>query len=110
MDDVTETVNTLLNKVHVAKLLVDKMRAMGEDPGKDEWVETTPEIIAHFMREGLGKAGYFIYQGVKICPYGMREKIMEEHAKPMQDRLHPQAGKVQQGTVAAASARERSAS
>lgn len=106
MDDVTETVNSLLNKVHQAKLLVDKMRAMGEDPGEDEWIETTPAIIAHFMREGLGKAGFFIYQGVKICEYGMKEKLIAEHGRSWQNIVHPSDGTPQQGSAAKADAKE----
>ena len=45
----------------------------------DEWIETTPEIIKHYNREGLGGAEYFIYSGVKVCEKGKLESILKDH-------------------------------
>lgn len=63
----TETPNDLLSKIAVAQ-------ANG-----DEWVETTLEVMTHFNRRGLGKATYFVMDGVKVCQYGDAGKLAAQH-------------------------------
>ena len=50
---------------------VDAAKMNGE-----EWVETTPEIIKYYNRNGLGKhSEYFIFQNIKVCLNGQGERI-----------------------------------
>ena len=45
----------------------------------DEWVETTPEIIKYYNRNGLGKhSEYFIYKNIKVCLNGQGDRIREQ--------------------------------
>lgn len=45
----------------------------------DEWVETTPEIIKYYNRNGLGKhAKYFIFHNIKVCERGQLQAIQSE--------------------------------
>jgi len=60
-----------------------------------EYVEATPEIIAHYNLRGLGtnpSTGkpneFFIYGGIKVYPIGMKEKIEAEQATPLHYKLH----------------------
>lgn len=55
---------------------------------REEWVETTPEIIDHFNKQGLGGARYFVYKGIKVCAEGELEPIQEYLAKTMEERVH----------------------
>ncbi len=52
------------------------------------WVETTPEIIKHFMPGGLQGVDYFIYHGIKVCEHGKSQEIMDKEAIPMNQRIH----------------------
>jgi hypothetical protein len=61
-----ETLNMFYDKIHRATI------------EKEEWIETSAEIMKHFNRNGLGKAKYFIFQNVKVCEFGQSEKIQEE--------------------------------
>ncbi len=61
-----ETTMDFLNKIEMA--IID-----GE-----EWVETSPEIIAHYNKRGLKNCGYFIFRNIKVCEYGQSEKIQEQ--------------------------------
>jgi hypothetical protein len=54
-----------------------------------EWVETTPEIIATLQPKGLGGAKYFIYNGVKVCEMGKIDEIETECNTPLHERIHP---------------------
>lgn len=54
----------------------------------EEWVETTPEIVKYFNRNGLKGADYFIYKGIKVCEYGKREAIVDHENEQMDYRLH----------------------
>lgn len=54
---------------------------------EEQWVETTPEVIAKLNRNGLGGAKYFIYKGVKVCEYGKVEEIIAEEDTPVSDRV-----------------------
>lgn len=83
IDDVTETVNEFLNKIAVAQ-------GAGE-----ESVETTPEIIAHFNKRGLGinpltgkPNRHFVYNGIKVYPNGERDQIEAEQDEPLGQRMH----------------------
>ena len=76
IDDTIETVRTFQDKIAVAQ-------SAGE-----EWVETTPEIIAHYNRKGLGGAKFFVFQGIKVCETGKREAIEKEMDEPLSARLH----------------------
>lgn len=70
-----ETVSLFLDKVAVAQ-------ANGE-----EWVETTPEIIKHYNRNGLKGSKFFIFQGIKVCEYGQSEKIEDENNTQLDVKL-----------------------
>lgn len=63
----------------------------------DEWVETTPEIINYFNRNGLGDAGYYIHEGIKVCLIGTRDKIIEKESQQMDRRLHGETEGVVEG-------------
>jgi hypothetical protein len=69
----------------------------------DEWVETTPEIITYFNRNGLGKdnAGkplqYFIYKGKKVCEFGKIDAIEAEEAEQIGTRLFGKAEGIVEG-------------
>lgn len=76
VDDTRETVYTFLDKVSRAKM------------EGDEWIETTPEIIHHYNRSGLNGAKFFIYDGVKVCENGMREKIETDMNEAMGIKIH----------------------
>ena len=43
----------------------------------DDWVETSPEIVAHYNRKGMGALPYFIYRGIKACEYGKAVSIQD---------------------------------
>lgn len=88
VDDKREVVSDFLAKVASAKA-----RAQAEKTKVAPWVETTPEIIAHFNPRGLGGAKYFTYDGVIVCERGQREAIQAELAKTLAEKLHgPQEG------------------
>lgn len=54
----------------------------------DVWVETTPEIMAYFNRNGMGGARHFIYKGIKVCLPGDAGKIEAEESKTAEERIH----------------------
>lgn len=63
----------------------------------NEWVETTPEIIHHYNRNGLGERDvlgkkipvrYFIFDGIKVCAQGDLDKILEEESTPVEVLVH----------------------
>lgn len=62
---------------------------------KVEWVETTPEVINHFNRNGVGKVGYFIFNGIKVCEVGKLQTILGEESIPLSERIHG----AEEGTV-----------
>lgn len=69
-------------------------RAKMEGPNGDDeliWVETTPAICRYFCRQGLGKAQYFDYQGVKVCENGKSEELRTEMARQIGDLVHKDA-------------------
>lgn len=76
LDDTLETVRTFLDKIHVAK-------ASG-----DEWIETSPEIIQHYNRGGLNGKNYFIFDGIKVCEFGMMDQILADENEQMQFKTH----------------------
>jgi hypothetical protein len=69
-----ETLSEFQAKIDRAKM--DGLQ--GDD--EDLWVETSPAICRYYVRVGLGKAGYFHYQGVKVCEYGRSEEIKKRDA------------------------------
>lgn len=83
VDDTKHTVHTFLDLISVAK-------SSGQ-----EWVETTPEIIAHYNRQGLKGAKYFLFNGVKVCEIGQKAAILAEIDQPLSVKLHgAEEGKV----------------
>ena len=52
--------------------------AMGPQDGEDmPWIEVTRDVLEHFNRgqmAGVDKAGYFVFQGVKVYEQGKREE------------------------------------
>lgn len=54
-----------------------------------EWVETSADIIKILQPRGMSGKDYFCYKGVKVCVYGMSDKITEEESKTIHDRMHP---------------------
>lgn len=71
-----ETINEFMDKIHQATI----------EGG--EWVETSPEIIKHYNRGGLGKAEYFVFQGIKVCEQGKREALEEKLGKQIGQELY----------------------
>lgn len=63
-----ETISDFLDKIAVAQM------------NSDEWVEVSPEIIAHYNRKGLGGAKYFIFQGIKVCENGTLDEILNSES------------------------------
>lgn len=53
-----------------------------------EWVETSPEVIAHFNPRGLGGAKHFCFQGVLVCAHGQSEAIQKDMDTPLSVKLH----------------------
>ncbi len=53
-----------------------------------EWCETDQSVIDRIMPRGLGPAKFFIYEGIKVCPYGQSEAIEAEMDIPIGERLH----------------------
>lgn len=66
IDDTADTVRTFLDKIAVAK------------GNQDEWVETSPEVIAHYNRRGMNGAKFFIFEGIKVCEHGKVDEIEHE--------------------------------
>lgn len=59
----------------------------------DDWVETSPEVIAHYNPRGLGGARHFCFQGVLVCEHGQSEAIQKDMDTPLALKLHgPQEG------------------
>lgn len=48
-----------------------------------DYVETAPEITAHFNPKGLGGVDYWIYKGVKIVSVGKQEAVDKFIKMPM---------------------------
>lgn len=76
IDDTKESVYSFLDKIATAKR-----------EGL-EWVETTPDMIRHYNRNGLNGAKYFVFEGIKVCEHGMSEKLEEDHSEDMAVKLH----------------------
>ena len=76
IDDVKETISQFMDRIAVAK-------ATG-----DEWIETTPEIVHHYNRAGLGGAEFFIYSGIKVCEHGKLEGILAKESTQIGQTLH----------------------
>jgi hypothetical protein len=80
-----DTINSFFDKIHQATI------------EGSEWVETTPQIIHHYNKQGLGKAEYFIFQGIKVCPYGQSERLQKELSRQLGSVLYgDQEAKVNQ--------------
>ena len=71
-----DTTFTFMDKISQAQL------------GDEEWVETSPEIMAHYNRKGMGGQEYFIFQGIKVCEYGKRQSLEDKLNEDMAIRLH----------------------
>lgn len=76
IDDRSDTLNSFEVKCLTAK------------NNGQEWVETTPEIIALMQPRGLGGSKFFCYKGVKVCEFGKSEEIQAECDIPMGKKLH----------------------
>ena len=68
-----ETISQFMDKIHEATM-----------EGK-EWVETSPEIVRHYNKSsgGLGRAGYFIFQGIKVCETGKSAGLAEKMGREL---------------------------
>lgn len=81
-----ETINSFFDKIHHATI------------HEEVWVETSDEIINHYNKKGLGKAGYFHFQNIKVCAYGQSEKIQKCLDRQLGDILYGESeGKVNLG-------------
>lgn len=60
-----DTINSFFDKIHLATI------------NEEEWVEISPEIIKHYNKQGLGRSGYFIFQGIKVCEYGKKDELQK---------------------------------
>ena len=87
IDDTKETMSAFHEKLAAAQA------------NRDEWLETTPEIIRLLMPRGMGDAGYFCFHGVKVCPYGKVKEIEDRCNAPLGNKKHgPQEAQVISGT------------
>lgn len=79
-------------KIKVLKdgAMIEEEVEIEEDVPDDNliWVETSEAICKYFVRKGLGKAGYFDYQGVKVCPHGNSFALRKQMITPMQEISH----------------------
>ena len=82
-----ETLSEFQSKVDRAKM----ENGFREDGDPEHWVETCPQIIKYFNRQGLGKSDYFIYQGVKVTEVGKSDAIKERLAKQIGQINHGNA-------------------
>ena len=88
----------LVDKEHVTTLTefqasVDQAKMNAAEEGTDTdpiWVETHPKICLYYNRRGLGKAGYFDFQGVKVCEFGKSEEIKARLSRQIDQINHPQ--------------------
>jgi hypothetical protein len=84
IDDVKETVSEFMDKIAQAK------------HAGEESIEASPEIIAHYNRNGLNGAKFFIYSGIKVYPTGKTQEIEDEINTPLGQTLHgAQEGKLE---------------
>ena len=87
----------LVSKEHIETLTefqakVDHAKMEGpQDDDEHVWVETSPAICKYYVRSGLGKAGYFDFQGVKVCEYGKSAEIKEGLAMQIGQLVHGDA-------------------
>lgn len=86
VNDVKETVSQFRDKIELAKV------------NGDEWVETSPEIIAHYQRKGMGPAQFFLFEGVKVCEYGKIDEILSKENQQMGVFLHGSREGLQEGS------------
>lgn len=83
VDDVKETVSSFMDKIARAK--ADGI----------EYIETSPEMIQFYNRNGLNGSEYFIYSGIKVFPEGKAEAILNKEAEQIGQRIHG----IQEGVV-----------
>jgi hypothetical protein len=81
LNDLKETVSQFMDKITQAQVLK-------ETGNGDGWVETDPAIIKLYNPKGLNGGKYFIYQGIKVCEEGLKEKILEEEDTQIGRKLH----------------------
>lgn len=63
---------------------IDHAKLTGE-----QWVETSQQIIDFFMKKkSLGDAGYFIYDGIFVCPTGTTEECQRRMEQRAQKELY----------------------
>lgn len=74
-DEFVDTVSAFETRIQIAK-----------SEGA-EWIETTPEIIKYHNPNGLGRAEYFIYRGIKVAPVGQAERLMEQENYPLRKKI-----------------------
>lgn len=55
------------------------------EPGEAPVVETSRKIIDHFnagrAQEGFNRAGYFVYDGVRVCEHGKTEEVLMRESR-----------------------------
>ena len=83
-----ETIHRFYEKIHEAKM------------ARQEWIETSEEIIDHYNPDGIGQAGFFIFQGIKCAPFGKKDALVAEMSKSLGQINHgDQEAKVNQATT-----------
>lgn len=59
---------------------------------KIEWMEVEPEILKHFCKGELPKAGYYIYRNIKLCLAGTAEEIAKRDRLTCDQIIYPKEG------------------
>lgn len=54
----------------------------------DEWIETDQRMINYYVKGGLGNAGYFLFDGIKVCLHGTRDEIEAREGMTSEVRMH----------------------
>lgn len=68
--------------------IIDFMNRVEITRGHDDIIETTQNIINHFVPKGLGNALHFDYKGVKVCLVGTREALERKLEETIEEKMH----------------------
>lgn len=71
---------------HVRDFIADVAIAQAEGTNT---VEASEEVIRHFQANGIGEAGYFWYQGVRVYAAGKKESSLAAERKTLEDLTFP---------------------
>lgn len=64
-----------------------EQRAVADGTGDGE-IEASQRILDYYNPNGLGPAGYFIFQSITVYPEGKTEEIKARGREQMGKRLH----------------------